>query len=230
MRYEYLSDGFIEYPENEFIEKIRFVYDIYDNNTHRGSCTVYYYHEPPRTIFVECTIYNRLLGYPVSEDGKTLFVSSWENGLIAYDIATNEVLWRLKSTRIKKVTAYSTYVAAVKYGEAILKLDLHTGEVLGQMKSGTIESSWELQAPYILVSNFRGKLSVVNTKEMSVAKAYKEKTINPNSCCSLLIQEVKENDNALIISGLEEYPNWNFGAKGQKPFERIIDTSLYETS
>ena len=227
MKYEYLDDGFIEYPENEFIEKIRFIYDLYDNDTHKGLCTVYYYHEPPRTLSIECTIYNRLLGYPVTEDGKTIFVSSWENGLTAYDITNNNILWRFKTTRIKKVTVYSDYVVAVKFGAAILKLDLYTGEVLDQMKSSTIEISWELQSPYILVDTFRGKLSIIDTKKMSVAKAYKEKTINPNNCCSLLIQKVNANNNALIISGLEEYPHWDYAITGKSPFERIIDTNLY---
>lgn len=220
MRIEYIHGGFIEYLDHEFVEKICCSYD--------DSCVVHYYDRPPQKLLIECSSYNSQYGYPVSEDGRMLFVSSWENGLTAYDIATNKILWRYKRSRITAVYVYETYVAAVRYGEAILKLDLHTGEVLEQMRSGTIECSWELQAPYILVETFRGKLSVIDTEKMSVAKAYKEKVVNPNHCLSLILKYIQVENNTLTILGVEEYPNWDDTLKGQKRFTRVIDTNLYE--
>ena len=219
MKIELVTRGFIEYLDNEFVEKICCSYD--------GPCIVHYYHKPPQAITIECEPYNSQFGYPVTNDGKILFVSSWENGLTAYDIATNEVLWKLKGTRIKAVYVYATYVVAIKYCTAILKLDLHTGEVLEQMKSGTVECSWELQPPYILVDTFRGKLSIIDTEKMSVVKAYKGKDINPNQCLSFVIQGFRTENNTLAILGVEDCPNRDMFAENQKRFNRIIDTNLY---
>lgn len=220
MKREYIDHGFIEYPYHPLVEKIVCVYD--------GPCTVHYRNAPPKTVLVECSSYNHQYGYPISEDGQTMFVSSWEKGLSAYDIQTNDLLWRLKRSRITRTFVYPTYVVTTRYGVALLKFDVRSGEVLAELKSGTIDRAWGLQAPYILVESYRGKLAVVDTERMAVVKTYQKRSVNPNCCLSLIIQNVQAENNTLTISGLEECPNGDMWARGQTPFTRVLDTALYD--
>ena len=215
MRIELIDHGFIQYLNHEHIEKVLC-------KNYEG-CTVYYYNKPPKFLPVECTVYNDTLGFPVSEDGTMLFTTSWENGLTAYYIADGSVVWRYKRTRMKDIFTYPSYVIASRYGKSIIKYDLNTGEILAEMNSSTITKAWELPSPYILVEMIRGKLSVVNTETMTVVKAYKENTINPNHCLSLLIQGCQLKDNALWIYGIERYANYDDTAENPTPYARVID-------
>lgn len=215
MRIEEIHRGFIEYLDHPHVEKVICTYD--------GQCTVCYHSTPPKTLHIEEALYNCESGIPISDDGKLLFECSWENGLTAYDIETNEVAWRFKRTRIKDAIAYPSYVITARYGKAVLKFHDKTGEMIGEINSGTIETIWELRSPYILVKIIRGKLSVVNTETMTVVKAYKENTINPNHCLSLLIQGCQLKDNALWIYGIERYANYDDTAENPTPYARVID-------
>ena len=125
-----------------------------------------------------------------------------------------------------KVIAYPSYVIAEWYRKAVLKVDIHTGQLLSELKSGTIGSVWELDPPYILVNKIRGKLSIVNTETMSVVKSYKESTINPNKCLSLLIQECQLRENGLWICGIENHPNRDYNIKNPTPYTRLIDENF----
>lgn len=220
MRIERIHGGFIEYLDHEFIEKICCSYD--------NSCVVHYHDRPPQKLLIECSSYNSQYGYPVSEDGRMLFVGSWENGLMAYDIATNELVWHLQTALVTSIIVYSSYVVAEIYYNAIVKLDIHTGEILSAIRSGTIAFTRELKAPYIIVDRIRGRLAIVDTSEMTVVKAYKNKIVNPNNCGCILIQDYRVNNNALSISGIESYPNQDYKILGEERFTRVIDTNLYE--
>ena len=218
MRIELIDHGFIQYLNHEHIEKVLC-------KNYEG-CTVYYYNEPPKFLPVECTVYNDTLGFPVSEDGTMLFTTSWENGLTAYCIADGSVVWRYKRTRMKDIFTYPSYVIASRYGKSIIKYDLNTGEILAEMNSSTITKAWELPSPYILVEMIRGKLSVVNTETMTVVKAYKENTINPNHCLAQIILGYQLKDNVLSIYGFEEHPHYDHTIVGNISYNRVIDSDF----
>lgn len=129
--------------------------------TYEGLCSVYFCDGRVHTLTTVADVYNRQFGIPVSLDGKVLFVSSWETGLHAYSVATGEEIWHFKSTRIKAVYVAEKYVVAIRYGESILKLNIADGTKIGELRSGTIECSFGLEFPYILIDTYRGKLSVI---------------------------------------------------------------------
>ena len=218
MRIEFFENGFTQHLNHKHVEKILCKYD--------EGCTVYYYNEPPKFLAVECEVYNRRLGFPVSEDGTMLFTTSWENGLTAYRIADGSIVWRYKRTRMKNIFTYPSYVIASRYGKSIIKYDLNTGEILGEINSGTIEDVWKLTSPYILVEMIRGKLSVVNTETMTVVKVYKQDVINPNHCLAQIILGYQLKDNVLSIYGSEEYPNYDDTIVGDISYNRVIDSDF----
>ena len=221
MKIELIEKGFVEFPENGTIEKIICKYD--------GMCTVYDSAGLSRSLSVECSSYNSQMGFPVSCDGRMLFTSSWENGLTAYDISSGNVIWRFKRSRITKMIPYNQYIVAERYGKSIIKFDIQTGEVLSEIKSGTVgHKMWELPSPYILVDRIRGKLIVVDTEDMTVKKAYKENIVDPNQCLSLLIQGRRFQDGVLSIYGVESYPNRNPSLELKTYFERVIDSNFFE--
>jgi|GEM_PF-2093005 len=218
MRIKYIDGGFIEIIENGIVEKVICDYD--------GVCTVYFYDKPPKELNVGCSSYNRQFGMPVSDDGCKLFVSSWEKGLFAYDIMSGSVLWQLKDKKITSIVVHPTYVVTRKDETSIIKLDIESGKVLAEIKSGTIVSQFDLGGSYILVNSIKGKLSVVDTEKMLIIKKYSPKVVNPSNCLSMLIQNAVLKGNVLIVSGVEDYPNKEYGVSAPRPFERVIDADF----
>ena len=200
-------DGYFEtYPLSATVSKITCPYV-------GGLCSVHYLDGTVHSLNTVADGYNSQFGLPVSPDGKLLFVSSWDTGLHAYDIITGKEIWHFKSTRIKAVYTAETYVVAVRYGNSILKLNIADGSKIGELRSGTIECSFELSFPYVLIDTYRGKLSVIDMNTLTVARQYARTQINPINAISFMIREVSLKRNKLTISGLE----------GSLPFCRVID-------
>ena len=208
MRIQKNNGYFEEFFDSKIISKIACSY--------AGLCSVYFCDGKTRTFATMASVYNRQYGIPFSSDGKVLFVSSWETGIHAYDIDTGKEIWRFKSTRIMSVYVSETYLIAIRYGEAILKLDIVNGTKIGELRSGTIEASYELDRLHILADTYRGKLSVIDMDALSVVKQYPDSLINPTKAISFMIREVALKRNKLMITGLE----------CSRPFRRVIDHSF----
>ncbi|MCC7572638.1 MAG: PQQ-like beta-propeller repeat protein [Candidatus Methanofastidiosum sp.] len=225
MRIENIEDGFMEIIENGVIEKVVCKYD--------GICTVYFYDKPPKELNVGCSSYNSQYGIPVSVDGSKLFVGSWEKGLggkekglLAYDIASGSLLWRLAEGKIRSIFVYSNYLIVLKAGASIMKLNIDSGVVLEQIKSSAIEHLFDLGFPYALVDAIAGKLSVVDVEEMLIVRKYGSQIVNPSNCLSVLIQDAALHGEALTIYGVEDYPDKNYQLSGPQKFERVIDKNF----
>ena len=214
-----------------------------DKEKFYGIITVHFHNKPPKELnnieFSPTHIW--ATGMPVARDGSKLFVGSWEKvidgvkmGLRAYDIETGALLWRLDEGKIGDIFVYSTYLIVEKQYASIFKLDIDSGAVLGLIKSGTIEKMFDLGTPYVLADTISGKLCVINTNTMEIVKnyggLYKSKLINPSNCLSLSIVEAGLQNNTLIISGFESYPDRNYDISdfNSKAFDRIIDTAFME--
>lgn len=213
--------GFVEIIEKAGLERIECNYD--------GVCTVYFYERPPKELNIGCSFYNSQYGIPVSEDGKRLFVGSWETGLCAYDILSGVLLWRFKPGKIRHIFVYSDFLIVSRAYTSVVKIDIETGKMLAEVRSGTLERIFNLGAPYIFVDGLSGKHGVIDVEKMTVVRKYASKIVNPSECLSLMIREVVLQDNAITILGMEEYPQKNYDAKmltGGKPFSRIIDPSF----
>ena len=170
-------------------------------------------------------IYFDLFGIPVSEDGKLLFLASLEKGLTAVDTKTGEIVWRYKKKNIFQAIPYGHSLIVLHEGKALIKLDQHSGELLTELTSGTLECVFPLDNAHLLVHSFRGKYSILDMSTMQIIKTYSKKVVNPSNCLSLCIAKAYLTDNHLIIEGIEQYPNQNY-IKNHSPatkFYRIID-------
>ena len=261
MNIEYIEGGFVQYFDNRVIEKIvctgktvkigtetiKVAYGKtleVDNIEFHGTCVVYFHSKQPKELKVDLNaVQHSGCGIPVSEDGSKMFVVPWENvidgkrvGLWAYDIDTGTLLWSFPKGNVGSISVYDDYIVILGGGLAprmsIFKLDINTGEVLGELKSGTLETLFELSGSYLLANSFRGKLSVVDVESMSVVKNYgsifKSRVINPSNCLGIVITEATVQDNTLVISGFESSPNGvydNNDFEG-KPFTRVIDDNF----
>lgn len=218
MQVEGTTNGFVSIIENGIIDRIVCTY--------HENCTVYFHNQPPRVLNICCSSYNFQYGIPVAEDGKTLFVSSWEDGLDAYDISSGSLRWRFKSKKITSIAVYPAYLVAQKMGEALVKIDITNGDVLASLRSGTIQKQFELIDSYLLVDSVRGKLSIVDTEQMRVVRQYGKNVVNPAKCLSMLIRNGTLQNGVITIQGLEQYPNGHCTASEPKPFSRVIDTDF----
>lgn len=221
MKIENTTMGFVQRIEKAGLEKIKCNY--------KGTCTVYFYDRSPLELNIGCSFYNSQYGIPVSDDGKKLFVGSWETGLCAYDIPSGALLWKFKPGKIRNIFVYADYLIVLRAYTSVVKIDIETGEMLAEVRSSTLERVFDLGAPYIFADRLSGKYGVIDVEKMTVVKKYASKIVNPSECLSLIIGGVVLQDNAITVSGTEEYPQKNFDAKiltGGKPFSRIIDPSF----
>ena len=105
MRIEHIDRGFVQYFDNDVIEKIIWVGDYvkvenanqiiidpklimegkvteWDKIEYVGTCTIHYHHKPPKEFnHISFDGYNSQYGMPVSTDGSKLFIGSWEKTL-----------------------------------------------------------------------------------------------------------------------------------------------------
>ena len=213
-----IGNGFTSVIDNGVVDRITCHYG--------ASCVAYFFDRPPQKLNLHLSPYNAQYGTPVSDDGQMLFISSWEEGIVAYSILSNSVCWTLKCKRITSIVVGSSYLVALKKGEMIIKIDINTGRILSEIKSSTIERLFELNNDLILVAAVRGKLSVIDTGTMRIVKQYSKKVVNPANCLSLTIQKATLQNGTLTVYGFEEYPNGDYTACGCKDFLRIIDTDL----
>lgn len=218
MRLETTDSGFVEIIEKANIEKILCRYN--------DSCTVFFYDKPPKELHTECSVYNAQYGMPVSDDGSKLFVGSWEKGLHAYSTESGELLWKFRPGRIRDIFVYPEFLIVSRAYTSILKLDIETGHLLGDIKSGTLERIFFLDPSYIFADTVSGKHAVIDVEKMTVVKKYSSKDVNPKDCLSLTITSVALQNSTVTIQGLEQYPKKRFdphaGAVG-KPFSRVVD-------
>lgn len=192
-----------------------------------GYCTIYFRNETVVRHFVNCeAVYQAQFGLPISLDGKYLFISSWEHGLTAFDTLSGELRWQHKKSKIKSVFPYSNFVVACQYGIGLIKIDIDTGAVLQEIKSGTLEKCYDLDSKHLLLDRWRGKLSVIDGEAMEIVKTYPEKIYNPNDCWSLVITNAYLENGEIIIEGFENYANHNLQESNQRTFCRVIDSGI----
>jgi len=219
------KQGFVETIENGIVEKLVCEY----SESGDSKCTVYFCNQMRRTLNVKCSVFNRQYGIPITEDGSMLFVGSWEDGLFAYSIISGKVLWQFRPGKIRNIFVYQDHIIAARAYSSVVKIDINTGKLLAEIKSGTLEHIFNLGFHYVFAVTMSGKHCIIDIEKMLIVKKYDTKIINPLCCLSLMIQDVVLQNNKLTISGIEEYPQKTYNpkifAKGEY-FSRIIDNEF----
>lgn len=214
------QDGFFETLSDGDITSARFFFD--------GLSEIYYANGRKLTIPQCGDVYQRQFGIPFSLDGKLMFYYSWEKGVEAISLETGVPIWKLRAKHAGRIAVYDTYIIVIQQEIAVLKVDIATGEILTRIGCDA-ERRFDLEGPYQLVDSIRGKLSVLDTRDMTVRKKYSPLRINPNRLPSCVIREAKLEGNVLSISGFEERAT-PLGSPFQEPtlFTRVIDENFSE--
>lgn len=210
---------FIQRYNDRRIDKII----LYDNN----SCEIQFNNGIVKALPFSCdSVYCSQYGVPLSTDGSIILFSNWENGLTAYHIDKETILWRYKKSRITKVFICLGYVVAIRYGKSIVKLDLNTGEVCSMIQSATIEKAFALTERYLLTDSIKGNVAIIDVMAFCIMKKYRKLIVNPNNCLSIVINNAFLSNNNVVIVGFEEYPEGNINNRSKSVFERIIDPAF----
>ncbi|MDW7658152.1 MAG: hypothetical protein SCM11_13370 [Bacillota bacterium] len=227
MSIEKVKHGFVETVENGIVEKLLCEYGE-DNNS---SCTIYFCDQTQKHLNIKCSVYNSQYGIPVTNDGSMLFVGSWEDGLFAYDITSGRVLWRFRPGKIRNIFVHQDYLIAARAYTSVIKVDINSGKLLAEIKSGTLEHIFNLGFQYLFADTMSGKHCIIDVDKMLIVKKYDSKIVNPLSCLSLMIYDAVLQNNEIVISGFEEYPQKTFNskifAKGDY-FSRVIDSEFID--
>ena len=155
--------------ENGIIDKI---VSLYCDNADEENICIMYANGRKHYIGIPIDSYNSQYGLPVSNDSSLLYVSSWEKGLMAYDIESGALVWRFKASRICDIAVYDGFIVVKKDSHAIIKLNEKTGEFISEIKSGTILRFNYLNDKFALVDSIRGKISLVDVHTMQIVRKY----------------------------------------------------------
>lgn len=219
MKIDSIQGGFIQWEEDHpCVERIECCYA-------EKRCTVYFHQGPPKTVTVDCSIYNSQYGLPVSEDGTLLFFSDWDTGLYAYDTDSGMQIWACRAKHITSIFVCSQHLVALQQGHALLRINIETGEVFQTFRDEDMTFLYPIDEESFLVSFISGSLCAVNKKDLSIYKRYEDNVANPRNCLSLLVQHVRLHDNILSIAGVEDDENGIYKRTVTPPqeFDRIID-------
>ncbi len=166
-------------------------------------------------------------GLCFSGDGKILFTGDWRKGLFAIDAHSGETVWHYRPARIREIIVFPGYLIALRHGCSLVKLDLHTGELLGEISGRSLKGCWRLDGRHVLLDSKGGRLCAVDTENLKTVKTYRisgaGSAINPRDCLSLVIRKAWLEAGKLLLSGFEEYPNRDYAASGAADFVRTLD-------
>ena len=208
MKIERYPDKCVILPDVNAVDRVTVLYDT-------EQCTVSFRDGEERTFRHEWEIHHAAYyGVSFSPDGKIMYTGSWYNGVFALDSRSGAVVWHWKCTKVRELFVCSSSVIAMRHCDSLCKLDLLTGIVIDKVTGRSLESCWQLNDHLVLLNSKYGKLCVLNTDTMTIVQKIARSVYDPKLCLSQIIQEARLRDNAIVISGVEEYP------KGQDLFEQ----------
>ena len=214
-------DGCTVFPGSPHVDRVLLEYDT-------GRCTVFFSDGRTSSFIRTWENYHvYMYGLHFSDDGKIMFTGDWRKGLFAIDPHNGETIWHYRPPRIRAIFAFPGYLIALRDGRSVIKLDVRTGELLGEITGRSLVSCWLLDGRHVLLDSKGGKLCVVDTESMETVKRYgisgMHSSVNPNNCLSLVIRDARLEEGKLIICGFEEYPNRDYSAACSAEFVRELE-------
>lgn len=207
----------ISYTENNSdIERITYKTD--------GCCSIY---SKDGVIISEfqttCSpAYNHQYGTPISEDGKYLFVGTWEKGLFCYNIYNGNLVWKKTPGKVRKIFVQKEFILIEMSGRGIFKRDVITGDLLGEIKMPNIDFIYQISKTEIFTGLIRNKYYIYEIADLYEKGMIPLSMLNINECLSFIILDAKRDGCNLTIKGWEQYPNRNRSIIGVTHFSRSI--------
>lgn len=223
-----MGDSIISLLDHRIFEQQFLHHDTVESiqgNWFDHSCKVKYLSTKEVVCHVDIDGYNSQYGTPVDPSGKYILIGHWDyhDGLCCYDIHSDTLMWRKKLSKIRAIFTEKDYVIVTQASTAIHKLDLKTGEILGEIKSSSIENAHRIDCSHILVSWIKGKIGIIDIDTLEICKLYPQKVINPNDCLLQYTLNAYYENGQLILDGFEMYPNRIYQENAERIyFKRIL--------
>ena len=219
----YFDGGFKEQYPSGAVEAAFFYYE--------ASATVCFRDGRETKLPLNPSSYQAQFGIPFSMDGKLMFFYTWEKGVEAISLETGKTVWELRAKHAGRIAVYESYLIVIQQALAILKVEIETGQILARIGCD-VHHRFDLVGPYQLIDSIRGKVSVLDTRDMSVRKSYPKERVNPHRFPTCIIREIELKGETLSVSGFENDPprRYTEPQKWHDPqyFTRVIDEQFYE--
>ena len=156
--YQNVKNGIIDHIECYFDKKrVRVIYET-------GKIT---------DLLFDIGVYNsQFNNVPLSSSRNWIFWSSWDKGISAFDLITGNMVWNKKGCKYRKILVFDDYIISLQQYNRLVKIKIENGSDLNEIKTGTINGIYKLDNQYIAADSIRGKLTIYDTRDMSVLKEY----------------------------------------------------------
>jgi len=219
-------------PGSSAIDRVEVEYGEYEYCVERGfgKYTVWYGDGSKRTFdrsncsFVRNWEPYHIIEYGLSftEDGRMFLSGNWDKGLFAVDSYTGETVWHYKKSRIRNIFVFRDYAVVLRFGVSVIKLDLHSGELLNEIPGKSFESCWRIDERHVMLDRKYNSLYILNSETMSIVKTIPNSVFNPRDCLSCCVQDAWMEDKIIMIKGFEQYPNRNRSLSETANFIRAL--------
>lgn len=126
--------------------------------------------------------YQAQFGVSVTEDGCALFVQTWDQGLHCLEAATGRTLWRSKSKRgVTSLLVSGDILVAHQHEQALLLLDVHTGEVLQEKRPARAWSFYPLSPDLLICQTTARQWEIIRARDLETMEVIPHK-IFPDTC------------------------------------------------
>lgn len=176
------------------------------------------------------SVYNRQYGITVCPEKEWILMSDWDWGVYCYNAKTGQLVWKLKDSCVQEIFYSTGHLVVHKANNALQKIDIETGKILKYISSSVLETVFSISNQLLFVHRIGQYSCIFNIETFCIVRKYKKSTVNPRGCLSLMIQSAYVEDEAFVITGIEQYANGHYenSFNDAKVFKRTIDPNFSE--
>jgi len=173
----------------------------------KGYIRVFYNDGTEKSFSMPIDVYNeQFRNVPISAERNWIFWGSWEKGICAYDLITGEVIWRIKGWKFTNILVFDKYLVTAQQYKKLLRLNIENGEILDEVKSGTLGSVYKLDDRYFYADSMSGIGTIYDVADMAVYKRYPKKTFPSDHPYGFSIRDLWLEDNHIFAEGFIKGP------------------------
>ena len=131
-----------------------------------------------------CTVYNGQFGISVSDDGRRLFVQTWDKGMFCYDTKTGAQVWRTKRRLgITNIFVNESTVLVHQHEKALQLLDIETGEVLKEKKPARAWGFYMLDDRHLICQTCAKHWEIIRAEDLETVEVIPAKKFPGERWC-----------------------------------------------
>lgn len=167
--------------------------------------------------------YSGQFGTPISEDGKYVFIGTWERGLFCYSLSDGELKWKQGPGKVRLVIPYKNLLVIEMANRGVYVRNADTGELVKVIKMSGIEVFSQISDKEVFVGPKFNKYYIYSLDTLEPLHEIPATDLNINRCLSFVIREVFYKNDELYIEGFEQYKNMTYDqSEESSTFERKV--------